>query len=179
MKTEAEDPRSIDYRRSPELQTRIDNLNCVSGSADEQSYRVAIIVGRWHAFIADSLLAGALETLGSAGISDRQIDIFYVPGAYEIPLAAKRIAQLAHHKAVVTLGAVIKGDTPHFDFVAGECARGIADVSLEYDLPIGFGVLTVNTVDQALARAAHGEANKGREAALAALEMADLLSKLT
>ena len=102
-----------------------------------------------------------------------------MPGAYEIPLAAKRIAQLAQYEAAVTLGAVIKGDTPHFDFVAGECARGIADVSLEYDLPIGFGVLTVNTVDQALARAEKGEANKGREATLAALEMADLLSKLT
>ncbi|MBQ78360.1 MAG: 6,7-dimethyl-8-ribityllumazine synthase [Cellvibrionales bacterium] len=179
MKTEAEDPRSKSYQRSPELQEKIDRLNCVSGDFEAQSYRVAIIIGRWHAFIADNLLAGALETLDAVGITEQQIDIFYVPGAYEIPLAAKRVAQLAQYKAAVTLGAVIKGDTPHFDFVAGECARGIADVSLEYDLPIGFGVLTVNTVDQALARAEQGEANKGREATLAALEMADLLSKLT
>tara|TARA_B100000767_G_scaffold275701_1_gene314446 strand:+ start:1341 stop:1880 length:540 start_codon:yes stop_codon:yes gene_type:complete len=178
MKTEAEDPRSKKYQRSAELQKKIDGLNIVSGHVEESSYRVAIIVGRWHAFIADRLLAGAIEVLNLAGIADEQIDIIYVPGAYEIPLAAKRIAQLAQHKAAVALGAVIKGDTPHFDFVAGECARGIADVSLEYDLPIGFGVLTVNTVDQALARAEQGEANKGREATLAALEMADLLSKL-
>ena len=159
------------------MQKKIDRLNCVSGEAIAQSYRVAIIIGRWHAFIADNLLAGALETLEAAGITEQQIDIIYVPGAFEIPLAAKRIAQLAQYKAAVTLGVVIKGDTPHFDFIAGECARGIADVSLSMT-PIGFGVLTVNTVDQALARAEKGEANKGREATLAALEMSDLLNKL-
>lgn len=179
MKTEAQDSRSASYTRSPALQKKLDGMTVVEGSCQSQSYRVAIIIGRWHAFIADPLLQGALETLNKSGIDDNQIDIFYVPGAYEIPLAAKRIANLAQHKAMVTLGAIIKGDTPHFDFVAGECARGIADVSLEYDMPIGFGVLTVNNVDQALARAAEGEANKGREAALAAIEMADLLGRLS
>lgn len=179
MKTEAQDPRSASYTRSSALQKKLDGMTVFEGSSQNQSYRVAIIVGRWHAFIADPLLQGALETLNKSGIDDNQIDIFYVPGAYEIPLAAKRVANLAQHKAMVTLGAIIKGDTPHFDFVASECARGIADVSLEYDMPIGFGVLTVNNVDQALARAAEGEANKGREAALAAIEMADLLGRLS
>lgn len=179
MKTEAQDPRSESYQRSAELQNKIDGIRTIEGRCDQQSYRVALIVGRWHAFIADPLLEGALATLNESGIEDAQIDIVYVPGAYEIPLAAKRLADRGEHKAMVTLGAIIKGDTPHFDFVAGECARGIADVSLEYDIPIGFGVLTVNTVDQAIARAAKGEANKGREAALAAIEMADLLGQLS
>jgi len=179
MKTEAQDPRSMDYQRSDELQKKIDGINVVGGICRDQSYRVAIVVGRWHAFIADKLLQGALAAINESGIDDSQIDIIYVPGSYEVPLAVKRVANIGQHKAIVTLGVIIKGDTPHFDFVAGECARGIADVTLEYDLPIGFGVLTVNNVDQALARAEEGEANKGREAALAALEMADLLERLS
>ncbi|MDG1938445.1 MAG: 6,7-dimethyl-8-ribityllumazine synthase [Pseudomonadales bacterium] len=176
MKTEAQDPRSMDYQRSDELQKKIDGINVVGGICRDQSYRVAIVVGRWHAFIADKLLQGALAAINESGIDDSQIDIIYVPGSYEVPLAVKRVANIGQHKAIVTLGVIIKGDTPHFDFVAGECARGIADVTLEYDLPIGFGVLTVNNVDQALARAEKGEANKGREAAL---EMADLLERLS
>lgn len=179
MKTEAQDPRSANYQRSAQLQEKIDGIQLVEGVCREQSYPLAIVVGRWHAFIADPLLQGALAAINESGINDALIDIVYVPGAYEIPLAVKRLADRGQHKAIVALGAIIKGDTPHFDFVAGECARGIADVSLEYDIPIGFGVLTVNTVDQALARAVKGEANKGREAALAAIEMADLLERLS
>ncbi len=179
MKTEAVDPRSEQYQRSPELQRKIDSIGVTEGLCENQAYAVAVVVGRWHQFICDRLLQGALEVLNESGIADDAIDIVYVPGAFEMPLAVKRIADRGKHKAIVTLGAVIKGDTPHFDFVAGECARGIADVSLEYDIPIGFGVLTVNNVDQALARAEKGEANKGREAAAAAIEMTDLLSKLS
>lgn len=179
MKTESQDPRSASYQRADALQKKVDGLQLVESVCAKQDYRVAVIVGRWHQFIADPLLAGALAAINESGIADNQIDLIYVPGAYEIPLAAKRVADRGQHKAIVTLGAIIKGDTPHFDYVAGECARGIADVSLEYDIPIGFGVLTVNNVDQALARAAEGEANKGREAALAAIEMADLLGQLS
>ena len=178
MKTELTDPRSAAYQRPAALQEKIDAVGAVEGSCRGQSLAVAIVVGRWDQFISDPLLQGALQALNESGIDDSTIDIFYAPGSYEIPLVTKRLADLGRYQAIVTLGAIIKGDTPHFDFVAGECARGIADVSLEYDIPIGFGVLTVNTVDQALARAAAGEANKGREAALAAVEMAELLSRL-
>lgn len=179
MKTEAEDPRSAEYQRSAELQKKVDGINVIEGEPLGPPCRIAIIVGRWHAFVADKLLQGALTTANESGIDDGLIDIVYVPGAYEVPLAAKRLANLNQYKAIITLGVIIKGDTPHFDFVAGECARGISDVSLEYDLPIGFGVLTVNNVDQALSRAEQGDANKGREAALAALEMANLLECLS
>ncbi len=178
MKTEAEDPRAASYQRDEALQQQIDNLRVIEGVVQHQSYPVAIIVGRWHQFIADRLLAGALEAIEEAGIGKMLVDLVYVPGAYEIPLAAQRLAAQGKYKAMITLGVVIKGDTPHFDFVAGECSRGIAEISQQHGVPIGFGVLTVNNADQALQRAADGEANKGREAAMAALEMADLLARL-
>ena len=178
MKTEVTDPRSAQYQRSAELQRRLDKHASLEGVCNDLDFPVVIIVGRWHAFIVDRLLSGALDAISESGIAESQVDICYAPGSYEIPLVAKKLAEKNHYKAIITLGAIIRGDTPHFDFVAGECARGISDVALEYDVPIGFGVLTVNNVDQALARAAAGEANKGREAALAALETANLIAKL-
>lgn len=178
MKTELTDPRSASYQRGDDFQQRLNNHTVLEGECAELDFSVAIIVGRWHAFIVDRLLSGALDAIAESGIAEKQVDIVYAPGSYEIPLVTKKIAERNHYKAIVTLGAIIRGDTPHFDFVAGECARGISDVALEYDVPIGFGVLTVNNVDQALARAEHGEANKGREAALAALETANLIAKL-
>ena len=178
MKTEAQDPRAANYQRDEALQSELDKLRIIEGVPQHQSYPVAIIVGRWHQFIADRLLAGALAAIDEAGIGKMLVDVIYVPGAYEIPLAAQQLAGQGKYRAIITLGVVIRGDTPHFDFVAGECSRGIAQVSQQHSVPIGFGVLTVNDADQALQRAADGEANKGREAAMAALEMADLLARL-
>jgi 6,7-dimethyl-8-ribityllumazine synthase len=130
---------------------------------------VAVVLTRWNVDIVEKLLAGSLRCFEDWGVTSHSLH--YVPGAYEIPLAVARLAQTRRVDAVVTLGAVIKGDTPHFDFVAGECARGLMDVQLKTLLPVGFGVLTVNTHQQALDRAADDDSNKGYEAAAAALEM--------
>jgi len=178
MSTENIDPRFADYLRSAELQQRLDKIELKEGVTQKQNYRVAVVVGRWHNYIVDLLLKGALDTLNECGIEDDQVTLIQAPGAYEMPLIVKAIAEKGEHKAVITLGTVIRGETPHFDYVAGECARGLSEVSRQYNLPVGFGVLTVNTVDQALARAQPGDANKGREAVLAAVEVADLLENL-
>ncbi len=189
MSTESIDPRYANYSRPLALQQRLDGMRTVEGDAvgvkaDKNAHnqkvaiKVAIVVGRWHSYIVDRLLRGALDTANECGVADANITIIYAPGAYEMPLVAKAIAQRAAYSALVTLGVVIKGETPHFDFVAGECARGLAEVSREFNMPIGFGVLTVNNVDQAMARAEEGDSNKGREAMLAALEVVNLLSEL-
>ena len=133
--------------------------------------RVAIVATRWNTDIVGSLIEGARDALTAWGVPEGQIVEFRAPGAYEIPLACEHIARGKHFDGVVTLGAVIKGDTPHFDFVAGECASGLQQVMLKHAIPIGFGVLTVNTVEQAWERAGDGKTNKGYEAALAMLEM--------
>ncbi|MBT8149993.1 MAG: 6,7-dimethyl-8-ribityllumazine synthase [Gammaproteobacteria bacterium] len=139
--------------------------------------RIAVIAGRWHNYIVDSLMQGALATAAEHGFSDTDIDVVQAPGAYEMPLIAQQLIASGGYVAVVTLGVVIRGETPHFDYVAGECARGLANVALATGVPVGFGVLTVNNVDQALARAQAGESNKGREAMLAALEVAGLIEQ--
>ncbi len=178
MSTESIDPRYANYKRPSALQQRLDGMATVEGNAagsELSGVKIAIIVGRWHSYIVDRLLQGALDTANNSGIADANIDVIQAPGAYEMPLVARALAKRNTYGALVTLGVIIKGDTPHFDFVAGECARGLSDVSRGFDLPIGFGVLTVNNVEQAMARAADGEANKGREAMLAALEVASLL----
>ncbi|NNL57599.1 MAG: 6,7-dimethyl-8-ribityllumazine synthase, partial [Pseudomonadales bacterium] len=138
MSTESIDPQFANYRRPEKLQRRLDSMRCLSGRADGfgqaanlQATKIAIIVGRWHSYIVDRLLQGALNTANECGIGDAQIDIVQAPGAYEIPLVAKALAQRGNYAALVTLGAVIKGDTPHFDFVAGECARGLAAISID------------------------------------------------
>lgn len=178
MSTESIDPRYANYQRADELQQRLIKINTLSGECKNQQYRVAVVKGRWHQYIVDRLLEGALNTLNECGIDDVSIDIVEAPGAYEMPLICKVLAEKKQYKAVITLGAIIKGETPHFEYVAGECAKGLAEVSRQYNLPIGFGVLTVNNVDQAMARAAEGESNKGREAVLAAIEVADLIAGL-
>lgn len=178
MSTESIDPRYANYRRPAELEQRLAAMSVTASDCKNQRYRVAIIVGRWHQYIVDRLLQGALDAANECGIKDNNIDIICAPGAYEMPLVAKALAAKQTYRAIVTLGAVIKGETPHFDYVAGECARGLSDVSREYSTPVGFGVLTVNNVDQAMARAEEGEANKGREALLAAVEVADLLGQI-
>lgn len=131
---------------------------------------VAIVVSEFHPDITEGLLAGAMEAAREAGLSGRDAPVFRVPGAWELPIAARRAAATGRFGAVVALGCVVRGETPHFDYVAGEAARGLARVALEDGVPVGFGLLTTENLAQAHARAAPGPANKGREAALAALE---------
>ncbi|HMB69027.1 MAG TPA: 6,7-dimethyl-8-ribityllumazine synthase [bacterium] len=140
--------------------------------------RLALVVARFNEFVTRKLKAGALQALEEKGVPASAIDEIPVPGAFEIPLAARVAAESGRYHAVICLGAVIRGGTPHFDYVAGECARGVARVALDTGVPVIFGVLTTNDVDQALDRAGGAEGNKGRDCALAALEMASLLEKL-
>ena len=178
MSTESIDPRYANYQRSEALQLRLDAIELREGQTRNQNYEVAVVVGRWHNYIVDLLLEGALDALHDSGLREEQITLVQAPGAYEMPLIVKALAEKKRYKAVITLGAVIKGETPHFDYVAGECASGLAEISRMYSLPVGFGVLTVNTVDQAMARAQPGESNKWREAVQDEIEVADLLNKL-
>ncbi|HWU67287.1 MAG TPA: 6,7-dimethyl-8-ribityllumazine synthase [Stenotrophobium sp.] len=133
--------------------------------------QIAIVCTRWNVEIVDALMDGAFRCLDDWGVPEDAVDEFYAPGAYELPLAASALMETGDYHGVIVLGAVIRGDTPHFDFVAGECARGIMNVQLQYRLPIGFGVLTVNDAQQAVDRAGPDESNKGYEAAAAVLEM--------
>jgi 6,7-dimethyl-8-ribityllumazine synthase len=139
--------------------------------------RFAIIVSRFNSFVTDPLLAGALDALEKRGADLKHIDVVHVPGAWELPFAARVVAAKQRCDAIICLGAVIRGDTPHFDYVAGEAARGIADASAHTGVPIAFGVLTTNTVEQAVDRAGGKSGNKGFDAAMTAIEMAHLLRK--
>lgn len=141
--------------------------------------RVALVATRWNVEIVDALLDGAYRCLADWGVPEESVDEFYVPGAYEIPLAVSTILERGDYDGVVTVGAVIRGDTPHFDFVAGECSRGLMDVQLRHGSPVGFGVLTVNTAQQAIDRSGDGDDNKGYEATAAMLEMVRLARSLS
>lgn len=138
----------------------------------------AIVVGRFNAFVVESLLEGAIDTLKRHGVSEEKIRVIRVPGAFEIPLAVKRIAAQKKDDAIIALGAVIRGGTPHFEYVSGESSKGVAQVSLDYDLPVANGILTVNSIEQAVERSGTKMGNKGAEAALSALEMVSLLKQL-
>ena len=138
----------------------------------------AIVVGRFNAFVVESLLEGAVDTLKRHGVNENNIRVIRVPGAFEIPLAVKRIAAQKKDDAIIALGAVIRGGTPHFEFVSGESSKGVAQVSLDYDLPVANGILTVNSIEQAVERSGTKMGNKGAEAALSALEMVSLLKQL-
>jgi 6,7-dimethyl-8-ribityllumazine synthase len=140
--------------------------------------RFAIVVSRFNSFVTDPLLAGALETLERRGADVNLVDVVRVPGAWELPIAVRVIAARKKHDAIICLGAVIRGDTPHFDYVAGEAARGIAEASAESGVPVAFGVLTTDTEQQAIDRAGGKSGNKGADAAMTAIEMAILLAKL-
>jgi 6,7-dimethyl-8-ribityllumazine synthase len=137
--------------------------------------RIGIALARFNQAVTDRLLAGALEALVQQGVADDAIDVATVPGAFELPLCAQRLAATGRYDALVCLGAVVRGETPHFDFVAGEASRGIAEISRRFDLPVAFGLLTADTIEQALARAGGDRGNKGAEAALTALEMVQVL----
>lgn len=145
------------------------------GEPSGDGLRIGVALARFNQAVTDRLLAGALEALGKHGVADDAIDVATVPGAFELPLCAQRMASTGRYDALVCLGAVVRGETPHFDFVAGEAARGLADVTRAQDLPIGFGVLTADTMAQALERAGGTRGNKGYEAAVTALEMVQVL----
>src|SRR5690554_988216 len=154
------------------------NMRIIEGNFTQAQGRYALLVSRWNSFVVDRLKEGAIDTLLRHGIADDQIDIYYTPGSFELPLVAKRIAAKGEYAAIVALGAVIRGGTPHFEYVAGECTKGLAQVSLESGIPIAFGVLTVDTIEQAIERAGTKAGNKGVEAAATALEMVSLLGKI-
>ena len=141
-------------------------------------FRFAIVVSRFNSFVTDPLLAGALDALAQRGADLNHVDVVRIPGAWELPVTVRAIAGNRRHDAIICLGAVIKGDTPHFDYVAGEAARGIADACAETGVPMAFGVLTTNTVEQAVDRAGGKSGNKGFDAAMTAIEMAHLLRTL-
>jgi 6,7-dimethyl-8-ribityllumazine synthase len=140
--------------------------------------RIAIVVSRFNDFVTDRLLAGAQEALREQGIADADVEVLRVPGAFEVPIAAQRVAETGRVAAVVCLGCLIRGATPHFDYIASACAHGITAAAAATGIPMAFGVLTTNSAEEALERAAAGDANKGREAAFAALEMARLFESL-
>ena len=137
-----------------------------------------MVVSRFNSLIVDSLQSGAIDCLLRHGAMESDIEVMKVPGAHEIPLLAKHMAASKKYDAIIALGAVIRGATPHFDYVAGECAKGLAAVSHQYGLPIGFGVLTVDTIEQAVERAGTKAGNKGGDAAMSAIEMVNLLKQL-
>ncbi len=153
-------------------------LRPLEGHLDAADARLAIVVSRWNSPITDKLLEGALRALGRQGINQQELTILRVPGAFELPLAAKRVAAGDGIEGVICLGCVIRGDTPHFDYVCSECTRGLGQVALDTGLPLGFGVLTCDDIDQARLRAGDDRENKGEEAALTVLEMVSLFRKL-
>lgn len=140
--------------------------------------RVAILASRYNELITTRLLEGALACCDEAGLSREQVDVVWVPGAFELPAAAEAAARTGRYVCLVALGAVVRGETPHFEYVAGEAARGLNTVAVRHAMPVGFGVLTVDAMDQALARAGGAAGNKGHEAAAAALQAADVIAQL-
>ncbi|QYJ85183.1 6,7-dimethyl-8-ribityllumazine synthase [Shewanella mesophila] len=154
-------------------------MNVVQGNIESKNAKVAIVISRFNSFVVESLLDGAVDTLKRFGqVEDDNITIVRVPGAVELPLAARRVAASGKFDGIIALGAVIRGGTPHFDFVAGECNKGLAQVALEFDLPVSFGVLTTDTIEQAIERSGTKAGNKGGEAALGLLEMVNVLQEL-
>jgi 6,7-dimethyl-8-ribityllumazine synthase len=150
----------------------------IEGRLWGEGYRFGLVVSRFNGFITEQLLAGALDGLRRHGVREEDIDVLKVPGAFEIPVAAKRLAALNRYHALICLGAVIRGATPHFEYVAGEVSKGIANVALDTGVPCIFGILTTETIEQAIERAGTKMGNKGWEAAVSAVEMASVLGQL-
>ncbi len=153
-------------------------IKTIEGNYTNATARYGIAVARFNSFIVDRLLDGALDALRKHGVQDRDITIVKVPGAYELPLAVKKMADSESYDSIIALGAVIRGGTPHFEYVAGECVKGLSQVSLNNGIPVAFGVLTVDTIEQAIERAGTKAGNKGAEAALTAIEMTSLSRQL-
>jgi len=154
------------------------NYQVIEGDFIAPAGKYALIVSRWNSFVVESLKDGALDTLRRQGVKNEDVSIYYAPGAFEFPLVAKKIAASGQFDAIIALGAVIRGGTPHFEYVAGECTKGLSQVSLDAGIPVTFGVLTVDSIEQAIERAGTKAGNKGAEAAQTALEMVSLLSKV-
>ena len=150
----------------------------IEGDFSANTAKFTLVVGRFNSAIVDNLCAGAIDTLRRQGVPEANITVVRVPGAYEMPLAAKRVAAKGGTDAIIALGAVIRGGTPHFEFVAGECSSGLSRVSLDHEIPIAFGVLTTNTIEQAVERSGTKAGNKGADAAMTALEMISLLRNI-
>lgn len=157
----------------PNEQSRV-----IEGDLAARDLRFAIVAARFNEFVVDPLVRGAVEALRRHGAGEKQIEIVRVPGAFDISIAARKLALSRRYDALVALGAVVRGQTPHFDYVAGECASGLARIALESGVPIAFGVLTTDTMEQAIDRAGGKAGNKGADAALVAVEMANLLRRL-
>jgi 6,7-dimethyl-8-ribityllumazine synthase len=156
----------------------MDNIRTINGDLIARDLRFAIVAARFNDMIVDALIRGAVDTLVRHGAAEKQIELVRVPGAFDLPLVAQKLAASRRCDAIVALGAVIRGATPHFDHVAGQCAAGLARVSLETGVPVAFGVLTTDTIEQAIERAGTKAGNKGADAALSALELANLLRRL-
>ncbi len=154
------------------------DIQTYEGDFSVPDARIALVASRFNHFIVDSLVAGAVDALVRHGVARGNLTKVLVPGAYELPLAVRRVAAGGKVDGIVALGAVIRGSTPHFEYVAGECVSGLSAVMREFDLPVGFGVLTVDSIEQAIERAGTKAGNKGAEAALGVLEMISLLGKL-
>jgi len=150
----------------------------IEGDFSATTARFTIVVARFNGFVVESLLSGAVDTLKRHGVSDNNITVVRVPGAFEMPLVAKRVALRGDVDAIIALGAVIRGGTPHFEYVAGECASGLASVARETGIPVAFGVLTTDSIEQAIERSGTKAGNKGADAAMSALEMVSLLRNL-
>lgn len=153
-------------------------MRTLEGQLSLRDAKFCVLAARFNDRIVEDLIRGALDALRRHGVGDSAIDLVRVPGAFELPLAAKKLARTRQYDALVALGVVIRGATPHFDYVCSECTAGLARVSLEFELPVGFGVLTCDTVDQALERAGVKHGNKGADAAVAAIEMVSLLRQI-
>ena len=156
----------------------MDNIRTLNGDLVARDHRFAIVAARFNDMIVDSLIRGAVDALLRHGAGEKQIEIVRVPGAFDLPFVARRVAASKRYDAIVALGAVIRGATPHFEHVAGQCAAGIARAADETGVPIAFGVLTTDTIEQAIERAGTKAGNKGADAALCALELANLLRRL-
>jgi 6,7-dimethyl-8-ribityllumazine synthase len=150
----------------------------IEGNLTAGGLKFAIVVAKFNSFITDRLLAGALDVLTRSGCDPAAIDVVKVPGSWELPITVKTLAEQHRHDAIIALGAVIRGDTPHFDHVAAQAANGLSRIPLETGVPVAFGVLTTNTVEQAIDRAGAKSGNKGADAAQTAIEMANLLKRL-
>ncbi len=150
----------------------------IEGDFSANTAKFSLVVGRFNSAIVDGLESGAIDTLRRHGVPEANITVVRVPGAYELPIAAKRVAQQGEVDAIIALGAVIRGGTPHFDYVAGECSNGLARVMLEENLPVAFGVLTTDTIEQAVERSGTKAGNKGADCAMTAMEMVSLLRNI-
>jgi len=153
-------------------------MNIIEGKLSAEGLKFGIVVGRFNSFITERLLEGAIDCILRHGGSKENIEIVKVPGSFEIPLTAKKLAKSGKYDAVICLGAIIRGSTPHFDYVANEVTKGIAQVSLETEVPISYGILTTDTIEQAVERAGTKMGNKGFDAAMVAIEMANVLKSI-